>query len=194
VEKFEDSYFKELNEIAMRFRILHAVDKSLDEISVSEICKNAGISRYTFYKYFGSKFDLPIWHGIFCQRFYLNEAGRTIDWQTGYFHDFRLLSKEESFYSNALEYTSRNSEGLNLMEDYRKDVILETLRDYRQVEITDILMFCVETFVKTETEAVATWLRNGCKIQPEVFAKYMIAIMPRALYGVVELDSPKSAS
>lgn len=78
-------------DLSTKMKILHAVNKSLDQITVSEICRNAGISRQTFYRHFESKYDIPWWYSIFCRQFYLNEIGRTIDWKTGYYHHLRLI-------------------------------------------------------------------------------------------------------
>ena len=41
-------------ELRTKMKILHAVDKSLDRITIAEICENAGISRQTFYRHFQS--------------------------------------------------------------------------------------------------------------------------------------------
>lgn len=60
-------------DLSTKMRILHAVNKSLDQITVGEICHNAGISRQTFYRHFESKYDIPWWYSIFCRQFYLNE-------------------------------------------------------------------------------------------------------------------------
>ena len=54
-------------EIKTKLKILHAVDKSLDRITISEICENADISRQTFYRHFKSKYDIPSWHTMFCR-------------------------------------------------------------------------------------------------------------------------------
>lgn len=65
-------------DLKMKMNILHSVDRSLDCMTVSEICKKANISRQTFYRHFRSKYDIPWWFSIFCRQFYLNEIGRTI--------------------------------------------------------------------------------------------------------------------
>ena len=39
-------------DLSIKMKILHAVNKSLDQITVAEICRNAGISRQTFYRHF----------------------------------------------------------------------------------------------------------------------------------------------
>lgn len=85
-------------DLKTKMSILHAVDRSLDRMTISEICKKASISRQTFYRHFRSKYDIPWWFCIFCRQFYLNEIGRTISWQTGYYHHIRLLSTEREFF------------------------------------------------------------------------------------------------
>lgn len=52
-------------ELRTKMKILHAVNKSLDKITIAEICENAGISRQTFYRHFESKYDIPWWYSIF---------------------------------------------------------------------------------------------------------------------------------
>ena len=44
-------------DLSIKMKILHAVNKSLDQITVAEICRNAGISRQTFYRHFEDKYD-----------------------------------------------------------------------------------------------------------------------------------------
>lgn len=85
-------------DICTKMKIMHAVDKSLDRVTISEICEKAGISRQTFYRHFKSKYDIPWWFSIFCRQFYLNEIGRTIDWHTGYYHHIRLIATERDFF------------------------------------------------------------------------------------------------
>ena len=87
-------------DIRTKMKIMHAVDKSLDRVTISEICEKAGISRQTFYRHFKSKYDIPWWFSIFCRQFYLNEIGRTIDWRTGYYHHIRLIATERDFSAN----------------------------------------------------------------------------------------------
>ena len=92
-------------DLSIKMKILHAVNKSLDQITVAEICRNAGISRQTFYRHFESKYDIPWWYSIFCRQFYLNEIGRTIDWKTGYYHHLRLIAQERDFFRESIQYS-----------------------------------------------------------------------------------------
>ena len=80
-------------DVRMRLRIMHAVDKSLDQIKVTDLCEKIGISRQMFYRYFDSKYSLHWWWPMHVHKFYLIEVGRTMDWETGYFHHLKLLSQ-----------------------------------------------------------------------------------------------------
>lgn len=87
-------------DICTKMKIMHAVDKSLDRVTISEICEKAGISRQTFYRHFKSKYDIPWWFSIFCCQFYLNEIGRTIDCVRGITITFALSPRNAIFSAN----------------------------------------------------------------------------------------------
>ena len=80
-------------ELRTKMKILHAVDKSLDRITIAEICENAGISRQTFYRHFQSKYDIPWWHSIFCRQFIqhgLTTNRTAMDWFQRYYPEHRV--------------------------------------------------------------------------------------------------------
>lgn len=167
-------------------RIMHAVDRSLDQTTVTEICSRAGISRQAFYRHFSDKYSLHWWWPTFVHRFYLVEAGRTIDLETGYFHHIRLLSMERAFFSVATQYTLNISTERTVMPHFRKCALLETLQDYHRVEVDDTLMFCLDSWVKLETKILTEWYRLGNAPTPEEAAAKLVSIMPRMLYDALE--------
>ena len=127
-------------DLSTKMRILHAVNKSLDQITVGEICHNAGISRQTFYRHFESKYDIPWWYSIFCRQFYLNEIGRTIDWKTGYYHHLRLIAQERDFFRESIQYSINTPFGQTIMPENRKSVLFDTLENdwFRSDEPTNL--------------------------------------------------------
>lgn len=171
-------------DMVMKFKILHAVHKPLDELSVQEICRDASISRKTFYRHFESKYDIPVWHGKLAQSLYLDQAGRTTDWQTGYYHDFRLLAEERGFYICAYKNSGRLADEFPQMNEHREAVLLETIQDWHHTQVDDDLMFCLDAFVMLETVLVTRWLRTGCELAPEILAKRMVALIPSSLLKV----------
>lgn len=181
-------------EIKTKMKILHGVDKSLDQITISEICRNAGVSRQTFYRHFKSKFDIPWWHAIFCRQFYLNEIGRTIDWETGYYHHLRLISQERDFYRKSIQYSISTPFGQTVMPENRKTVLLETLEKYRHVPIDHNMMFMVEVFSKLECEVLNDWFRSDQETNLVQWTDDLLSIVPDRLYRALQVDMPEPLS
>ena len=170
-------------------KILHAVNKSLDQITVAEICRNAGISRQTFYRHFESKYDIPWWYSIFCRQFYLNEIGRTIDWKTGYYHHLRLIAQERDFFRESIQYSINTPFGQTIMPENRKSVLFDTLENYRHVEVNDNLRFIVEIFSKLECEVMNDWFRSD---EPTDLARWtddLVSLVPDRLYRALEIPA-----
>lgn len=174
--------------VQLKLKIMHAVDRSLDQITVSKVCESAGVSRQTFYRNFDSKYSLHWWWPMHVHRFYLAEVGRTIDWETGYRHHVRLLSLEKDYFRVATQYTVNFPCVNSLMPDFRKCTIVETLKDYRNMDIDDELMFSIDSWVKTETEVFTEWYRLGTTPEPDKAARRLIDIMPKRLYDAMSMD------
>lgn len=177
-------------DIRTKMKILHGVNKSLDQITISEICANAGVSRQTFYRHFESKYDIPWWHSIFCRQFYLNEIGRTIDWETGYYHHLRLIDQERDFYRKSIQYSINTPFGQTVMPENRKTVLLETLERYRRVSVDHNMMFLVEIFSKLECEVLNDWFRSD---QPTNLAQWtddLVSLVPDRLFRALQIEVP----
>lgn len=175
-------------DVKTKMKILHAVDRSLDRITISEICKNAGISRQTFYRHFKSKYDIPSWHTIFCRQFYLNEIGRSINWETGYYHHLRLITEERDFYRKSIQYTINEPFGQTIIPESRKNVIFETLARYRKIPINHNMRFIVETFSKLECEVLNNWMRSGRETNLAQWTDDLLSIVPDRLYRAMQID------
>ena len=178
-------------DVQIKLSIMHAVDKSLDRITVSEICKKANISRQTFYRNFDSKYSLHWWWPTYVHRFYLAEVGRTLDWETGYSHHIELLLMERDFFRVATQYTATISSLDSIMPHFRELTLLETLKDYQGVEIDNDLLFCIESWVKMETEVLTEWFRLDSTPSPQEGARRLVSIMPPALFEAVNTPALK---
>lgn len=180
------------SDLSTKMKILHAVNKSLDQITVAEICRNADISRQTFYRHFESKYDIPWWYSIFCRQFYLNEIGRTIDWHTGYYHHMRLIAQERDFFRESIQYSINTPFGQTVMPENRKTVLLDTLENYRHVPVNDNLLFIVEVFSKLECEVLNDWFRSD---EPTDLARWtddLVSLVPDRLYRALEIPPATS--
>ena len=59
-----DSFLSDAD-VQAKLHIMHAVDRSLDQITVTQICTRAGISRQAFYRHFPDKYSLHWWWPTF---------------------------------------------------------------------------------------------------------------------------------
>lgn len=182
-----DSPMLQSLEMRTRFKILRSVNDALEKMSVKEICENAGVSRDTFYRYFNSKYDIAVWHGKLVQSIYLDQVGRTMDWETGYFHNLRLLAEEKDFYLHAFRETGRKLKDFPEMEQHRAQVIRQTLEEWRNVELDDEMEFCIQSFALLETVLITKWLRGGCQPGPSIQAKRMADMVPHLLWHATKL-------
>ncbi|MEG1493342.1 MAG: TetR/AcrR family transcriptional regulator [Gordonibacter sp.] len=174
-------------DVQMKLRIMHAVDRSLDQIKVGDLCEKVGISRQVFYRHFDSKYSLHWWWPTHIHKFYLIEVGRTVDWETGYSHHLKLLSLERDFFKVATQYTLNYPNERSVMPHYRKCALLETLQDYRHVDIDDELMFCLDSWVKTETEVLTEWYRLGTTPPSREAAEKLAWVAPKMLYDALSI-------
>lgn len=179
-------------EIKTKMAILHAVDKSLDRMTVTEICKNANIPRQTFYRHFKSKFDIPWWHTIFCRQFFLDRIGRTMTWEEGYFHHLQLIVQEEDFYRKSLQYSINTPYGRTVLPEHRKKILVSTLRTYRGIEPNRNLMFLVDYFTKTETEVINDWFRSNEPVDIERWTDDLVSLIPHRLYAAIQMPEAQN--
>ena len=169
-------------EIRAKMNILHAVDKSLDKMTVSEICKNANITRQTFYRHFKSKYDIPWWHTIFCRQFFLDRIGRFLSWEVGYYHHLQLIAEEEDFYRKSLQYSINTPYGRTVLPEHRKKVLVNTLRTYRGIDPNGNMLFLIDYFTKTETEVINDWFRSNEPIDLDRWTDDLVSLIPHRLY------------
>lgn len=97
-----------------RLRILRAVTKPIEEMTVSQISSAAGVSRQTFYSLFASKYDIAYWYLKKAESRFLVEIGRTLSLSDGISNYFEFLERERPYLANAFERnpTNANSESV----------------------------------------------------------------------------------
>lgn len=164
-----------------KLKIVHAVDRPLDEVSVEQICRGCGISRQTFYRHFDSKYAVATWYSLVCESLCLDEIGRTLTWREGLTRHFSLLERER----RAFKLLAGSKERAALMEQmrcHRRDVIIETLREYQRIEPDDVLLYCVRAYTHVEERMAGEWFSDGMPTDPETFAGLLELCVPGPLY------------
>lgn len=171
-------------DIETKFKIMRAIDAPLDKLSVKDICQKAGVSRDTFYRHFSSKYDIAVWHGKLAQSLSLDRPTDGGSLATRYARDLGFLAEEKEFYRRAFANTGKSGKEFPEMSLHRAAAIIEVLRG-GGVAITDLVTFQVETFVALETALVVKWLRLGCEPSPQVYAEWIVSMIPSGLQAAL---------
>lgn len=170
-----------------RLRVLHAVTRPVEEMTVSQISSAAGISRQAFYSLFSSKYDIACWYLGKASALHLREIGRTASLSDGLLGYFRFLDKERPFLANALE---RNPDKRELRERLSAlaSEFLWTAAS-KGADVDGDLRFCISYTVESANCLVAGWcIHGGGADSAESMARRLEMCVPRCL---AELAAPR---
>lgn len=181
------------NAFSMRLRILKSINKPLDDITVNEICSNAGISRQTFYNHFESKYMLRSWWSEHCERSTLDRIGIDLSWEEASIRYAQMMLSPGNFI-----FLSASSDWSG-PEPYKYDLIsrrvqaLEKACAHRNVEVTPDLEYCMHQYAQSfrlcgnEISALGEHAFSGI----DVIGKRFVLIIPALLYDSLQLEQFK---
>lgn len=147
-------------------------DHGFEKISVSEICKECGMNRKSFYYHFKDKYDLVNW--IFYVDFLakLQIASYENGWDA--LEDLcEKFYEDRDFYLEALKI-----EGQNSFHDY----VIDTLRPLISYFTDDMfknsseMEFFYVFFADAFLHAITRWLQSGTQIRPDEFVENLRTI------------------
>lgn len=162
--------------------------KSFDEITVSEICKAASVSRSTFYRFFSSKEDVQ----KFCMRSVssvgFEKIGRTLGLREG----LMLTLAGTKFLGNSFKSVrssvdSRNAVYLDIdFVEYHCRVFAETITRYKRVRFGEGLEFVLHAWVCLLSDCLSDWRVNEYEMPIDVLVGYLERTVPPELYELLK--------
>lgn len=173
----------------MRMRIFEAtgrlcVEHDFESLSVTAICKEAGISRPTFYANFQDKYEIVQWHfeGVCATR--LAQAGRTMTWEEANLANLSALREWSDLYRSAFRhprgYQNITAHGYRKLKEYLLSALLELHPD----EVDEKIMFQLGFFTRGAADVIALWGRAE-DYSVERFAELLDSCMPRELLDLI---------
>lgn len=141
--------------------------KTIDNISVNEICQKTGLNRRTFYRYFRDKYEVVEW--IYYHDYLLNTE-HFEDWSIWDYmpHIARVLYEDRAYYANAFLYTGQNAFRTCVIR-YLSGILR---KDYREAFATEALYdFYVEHQCNMAFDLFVIWLTEEDPMPPEDFVR-----------------------
>lgn len=165
--------------------------KTIDKITVRDICKACGTSTQNFYYHFKDKFDLLTWYYIQdIENVWYSNPDRpgSENMHEAYEH----IWKQRDFYRNGFEDNSDNSL-VNHIIDFEITLYTDVLKR-RNVEIDKKMEFVIRYHSCACAEMTRYWLLGENPVNPKKFTELIMDSMPVKLreplmeQGDVQLD------
>lgn len=144
--------------------------KNLERITVSDIVKDCGLNRQTFYYHFKDKYDLVNW--IYCSEIIttLSPISDGADWSAAIMKALNIMRKDKVFYAGSL-----NLDGQSILHDYlfhaTRDMLIKILekpdfQDTLNIEPNDRILIA-EFYTYGLVGMVIQWAKNGMTEAPD---------------------------
>lgn len=163
-----------------------AREHSLDEITVANITREAGISRQAFYNHFKDKYNIAQWYWDYCARLFLERSGKSLSWFDANLGSLNLLSEHATFLKSMLQSDDYNSP-LNYGRRRRIELLTEAVRQKAPEALDEELLFEIEFFADAESRAIASWMLHDMPIPTERLARYLEDCVPPRLHELLAM-------
>lgn len=149
--------------------------KSIDKIKVSEVIREVGTCKGTFYKYYCDKYELL--QRCFENRVYAKATG-------GDFEIFMRRCLEEFAKIPEATVNAFDSKDVNSLKFYHEALIVSRLKARSEeigISIGRTEMMSMQICAAGCTELMLHWLKTGTKESVDELIEYMSAALPRAI-------------
>lgn len=170
----------------LKMRILHSIDRPLDEMTVAEICARTGISRRTFYNHFKSKRAILPWFAGLARLAFTERIGRDISLADGLLMTYEFIHGERDFIIFAAEYDYLIDGPHDPEWDKWYEAYVETIRRYHHVRVDEELEVLLFGFVSLEAALVKRWVRDKLEPSPADFVARLMEFAPARLRRLLD--------
>lgn len=155
-------------------------NKGIDKIKVSDIIRDVGTCKGTFYRYYRDKYELLV--SCFRHNFYDAITAKAKDWENFVYGCLCAFEKESSVVLNAFDSTDVNS-----IRYYHENLIytyLEQAMTSRDIPINKLNMFAMRLCASCYTNEMLRWLSGERKEDKIEMVRLMSASMPNAIVSI----------
>lgn len=162
-----------------------------DEVKVEEVAKLAGVSRSGFYYHFSDLNEVVTW---LSSQFYgngIDQVGRTLTWLEGNLITTHCINKYRYLFTKG--GLSRDySAGAPFFIRHRRQNLIETIVDWKGLELTKTLAFQVEALPHLEKSMSNNFENGKYELSVQEYAELLTSCVPRELFEA--LNEPVNPS
>ncbi len=158
-------------------------NKSLENITVSEVAAMAGVTRQVFYHHFTDKFELASWiHYVHLYQSVKQalEENKGQIWREITVNWLRRLAKNRAFYINAFQSASQR-EFQRIIRDFFFASYQWQIEQHINRALNEEEMFALQSYCIGSMEMVTGWLGREPFIAPERMQEFLELSMPEII-------------
>ena len=168
-------------------------EEPFEKITVTAICKKAGISRQAFYGHFLDKYDVAMQYLTHAIEGRFARPGIECGWRDAFLSEFRQIEQNASLLEGLIQAEGYNSITQSTIRSSREDF----LEGYRRIYGKDpdpLIAYQIERFAITSSLATDDWIRSGCEIPANEFVDMFLTLVPRELFDALNAPFGDSAA
>lgn len=152
-----------------------------DEVKVEEVAKLAGVSRSGFYYHFGDLNEVVTWLSTQCYAYGIDQTGRTLTWLEGNLITTHCINKYKHLFTKG--GVSRDySAGAPFFIRHRRENLIETIVEWKGLELTKTLSFQIEAFPYLEMEMSNNFENDKYGLSVQEYAELITSCAPHELF------------
>lgn len=152
-------------------------DKSLQKISVGQLCARAGISRACFYKYFSTINEVPqwLWEHLFAES--AGKIGHGLSLYEGHLLLYRSLGQYREFFRQAMRIEGVDSAISLINRSTLESVTKQAIAD-GDIRPTDAELMQVRFFNEGAVAMTRAWVLGDLDATPEAMSACFREMVP----------------
>ena len=172
--------------IAALTRLLE--DTPYQEIKIKQICAEAYISKPTFYRHFQNKDSILCWVSQEAIKYGVAGIGRKYSWLEGCYRTAVFFYRYGALFSRP-QTPEVTTTLITSSSELIRSTFVETLKDYKNVKLTEQLLFQIDSLCFSQGYMTRSWAEDGMRISPKTFAGYIVSTVPSELHEFMSASS-----
>ena len=164
-----------------------------DEMTTSQICKMANVSRSTFYRHFEEKLEAVQWGMRRVSLVGIGSIGRTLDWHEGVTMTLEATKRLAPFFKAGGKWANKCYPIVTeSFMRYHMDMFSTTITIYKRERLDEGLEAVLRFWVFSLTESLNWWRLNDFAPPVEEMTEYIIRAVPQEIYDLLSMqNSPR---